>query len=343
MTSPVAHSPKTAPDPGGVTPSSLDVRGIDLADAARELGEVPSPPKSPPPRLPLTPLEIAALLAIILIWGINNVAAKLATNAWPPMFVGAIRFSLALMVLVPFLKPPIPRLKDMAGLALCCGPLHFGVLYLSYSMAHNVSALSVALQIWIPFSTLFAWLLLGEALSAPILLGMGAAFLGVVVMIGDPAALQDWPAILVSVGASAFWALGTILARKIQGVRPQKMQAMIAILAAPSFLLVSSLVEGNPLVLIRQGTVLSWAAVIWAGLISTVFATGLMFWLVQRRQAGEVTPYFLATPLVSVLLGVGFLGDAFTLRMMLGALLVLGGVGFVALAGRIQKRAKTEI
>ena len=85
---------------------------------------------------------------------------------------------------------------------------------------------------------------------------------------------------------------------------------------------------------LQQATPLIWATILWAALISTVIATGLLFWLVQRREAGRVTPYLLSTPIVSIGIGVAFLGDVLTAQIVVGACATIGGVAVVALAER---------
>ncbi len=60
----------------------------------------------------------------------------------------------------------------------------------------------------------------------------------------------------------------------------------------------------------------------------------MVFWLVQQREAGRVTPYFLATPVVSILIGWLWLGDVLTVQILTGAALTMGGVAVVALAER---------
>jgi O-acetylserine/cysteine efflux transporter len=70
-----------------------------------------------------------------------------------------------------------------------------------------------------------------------------------------------------------------------------------------------------------------------------VIATGLLFWLVQRREAGRVTPYLLATPVVSIAIGAGLMGDVLTPQILAGAAATIGGVGLVALAESRLKRA----
>ena len=57
---------------------------------ARLMTDVPA--RSTKPHA-LTGLEIAAILAIIVTWGINNAAGKLATETMPPLLVGARQHS----------------------------------------------------------------------------------------------------------------------------------------------------------------------------------------------------------------------------------------------------------
>jgi O-acetylserine/cysteine efflux transporter len=47
-----------------------------------------------------------------------------------------------------------------------------------------------------------------------------------------------------------------------------------------------------------------------------------------------VTPYLLATPVVSILIGWGFMGDVLTVQILTGATLTMAGVAVVALAER---------
>lgn len=282
----------------------------------------------------LTPIEMAAILAVLVIWGVNNAAAKVATEVMPPLLVGSLRFGLAAACLVWFVRPPFPNWKSLAIIVLVGGPLHYGLIYLAFWLAQDVSPVSVATQLWIPFTALFAFLILGERLSRLALAGMLVAFLGVVWMTLDPHALEDWKAILVGAAGSAAWALTTVIARRTTSIPPLKMQGLLAMVALPSLALASATFERGQIAAMVQATALVWACVIWAGVISSVVATSLVFWLVQKREAGRVTPYLLATPLVSIALGWGFMGDVLTAQILTGAALTMGGVAVVAIAER---------
>lgn len=283
---------------------------------------------------PLTLLEVGAIVAIVVIWGANNAAAKVATETLPPLLTGALRFAIASVCLVPFVRPPFPNWKSLLVIVGLGGPIHYGLIYIGFWLADDVSPASVAAQLWIPFTALFAFLLLGERLTRFALLGLVVALVGVAWMAADPHALHDWPALLVIIAASAAWAMTTVIARRTTSIPPLKMQGLLALTALPTLALGSAIFERDQIELIRSATPLVWATLLWAGILSSVAATTLVFWLVQKREAGRVTPYFLATPVVSIAIGWGFLGDVLTPQILFGAALTMGGVAVVALAER---------
>ena len=286
------------------------------------------------PHSPLTLLEIGAIVAIVVIWGANNAAAKVATEVLPPLLTGAIRFAIAALCLIPFVRPPFPNWKSLVLIVILGGPLHYGLLYLGFALAQDVSPVSVASQLWIPFTALFAFLLLGERLSIAALVGMVVSLAGVAWMAADPHALLDWPAILLVIAASAFWGATTVIARRTTSIPPLKMQGLLAFVALPTLAFGSAVFETGQVEAVGAATPLIWFCLLWAGVISSVFATSMVFWLVQKREAGRVTPYFLATPVVSIGIGWGLLGDVLTPQILTGAALTMAGVAVVALAER---------
>jgi O-acetylserine/cysteine efflux transporter len=291
---------------------------------------------------PLTLIEVAAIAAVVVIWGVNNAAAKLGTETLPPLLMGAMRFGLAAACLIPFVRPPFPNWKSLLIIVGVGGPIHYGLIYLAFWLAQDVSPVSVAAQLWVPFTALFAFLLLGEKLSKFALIGMGVAFAGVAWMTLDPHAIEDWKAILVAMAASCAWALTTVIARRTTSIPPLKMQGLLALVALPSLAFASAIFETGHWQAVQQADAMVWASVIWAGLVSSVLATTLVFWLVQKREAGRVTPYLLATPVVSILIGWGFMGDVLTAQILTGAALTMGGVAIVALAERGLRAGATK-
>lgn len=286
------------------------------------------------PHSPLSLLEIGAILVIIVTWGVNNAAGKLATETMPPLMVGALRFAIATVCLAGFVRPPFPDWKSLLLIVVIGGAVQYGLLYTAYWLAQDVSPVTVANQLWIPMTSLFAFLLLKEKLSRAAMVGMAVAFAGVGWMMLDRHALQDWRAILVGIAAGAAWALTTVVARRTTSIPPLKMQGLLAAGTLPIMAFGSAVFEHGQVEAIRYATPLVWVSLFWAGIVSSVFATTLLFWLVQKREAGRVTPYLLATPVVTILIGWLFMGDVLTPQILTGAALAMGGVAVVALAER---------
>ena len=291
---------------------------------------------APPPAKPhaMTGLEIAAIAAIIIVWGVNNAGAKLATEQLSPLLVGAIRFGIATACLIVFVRPPFPDWRSLTLIVLLGGPIQYGLAYTAYWLATDVSPVTVANQLWIPFTALFAFLILGERLNKAALVGMGVAFVGVAWMTLDAHALQDWKAILVAIAAGAAWGVTPVVARRTTSIPPLTMQGLLALGAFPVMAFGSAVFEHGQWEAVKAATPLVWASLLWAGITSSVLATTLLFWLVQRREAGRVTPYLLVTPVVSMLIGWGFMGDVLTPQILTGSAIAMGGVALVALAER---------
>jgi len=288
---------------------------------------------------PLLPLEWAAIVGIVLVWGVNNIAAKYMTQNVPPIFMGGVRFAVALLFLFPFIKPPFPDLKRLFVILLLIGPLNAGLIYLGFSRVHSLSAFIVSLQLWVPFTALFAWLILGEAMVGLQLLGLVIAFGGIAWMTLTPGTQGDIPGILVGVAASICWALGTILVRQVPGIRALKLQGLTALLSAPLMIAVAFGTEKNIVPSVVAAPMMVWVCVVWAAVLSTVGATAIMFWLVQRREPGRIMPYFLMTPLVSAVISVLFMGEIITWQVAMGGAATLAGVALVALSERRMAKA----
>ncbi|WP_269716457.1 DMT family transporter [Caulobacter sp. NIBR2454] len=287
---------------------------------------------------PFTLVEVGAIATIILVWGVNNAAAKVATAELPPLFVAGFRFLIALVVLLPLLRPPFPDLRRMWPIVILSGPIHFAFVYIGFGLAEQLSPLVVASQLWIPFTVLFAWRVLGERMTRAAALGLAVAFAGVTWMTLDPHTATDFIPIVLIITGAAIWALATVLVRRLPSVRPLKMQALTSLVAAPLLLGAAFGFEPNLKAQVMDASPLAWACVVFAGLASSIGASSLLFWLVQRREPSRVTPFFLLTPLVSCTIGILLMGDKVTVQLIGGGMATLAGVAIVTFDERRRAR-----
>jgi O-acetylserine/cysteine efflux transporter len=282
------------------------------------------------------PLDLLQLVSIALIWGVNNVFAKLTVDALPALMTVALRFILVFVALAIWLKPPPKgRLGLFFLMLLCVGPLHFGIQYVGLKLAHDLSPMVVVMQLWAPSSVVFAALLLRENVSPLRWAGVGVAFLGAASMNFDPAVFaQGWA--LACVGAaSAMYGLGTVLVRRLGGgLDPWATQAWIALITAPTLGLASFAFESGHADAARSAHWSVWVFIAFGAIVSSIVASAFMFRLVQRYEVSRTTPYLLMTPVITFTLAAVVLGDRITPQIIAGAAATLAGVALVALAER---------
>jgi O-acetylserine/cysteine efflux transporter len=288
------------------------------------------------PSRAFAPLDFLQLISIALIWGVNNILAKIAVDSLTPMLTLVFRFALVVPLLVFWLKPPPrERWKPFALMLLFVGPLHFGIQYVALAWADEIAPMVVAMQLWAPASVVFAALVLKEHVTRLRWAGVAVAFIGVAAMTFDPAVFaQGGPLVLVVIAACCY-GLGTVLVRRIGGgVDAWSMQAWIAIVTTPTMLLGTVVFERGQVEAIANATWLTWFAIGFGAIVSSIVANAFMFSLVQKYEVSRTTPYLLMTPVISFALAAIALGDVITPQIIAGAAATMGGVALVALAER---------
>ncbi|MEZ6021989.1 MAG: DMT family transporter [Hyphomonadaceae bacterium] len=287
------------------------------------------------------PLDFAQLIAVALIWGFNNIFAKIAVDAFPAMVTVVLRFLIVLVALGVFIKPP-PRGKwgAFALMIVFIGPLHFGIQYVGLKLAHDVSPMVIAMQLWAPASVVFAALLLKEVVSPLRWAGVAVAFLGAASMNFDPAVWAQAGALALVSLASASYGLGTVLVRRMGGgldpwatFKLWWRSPACVLPSAGSFAFESDQSEA-----LRNAPWYAWACIAFGGLVSSIVASAFMMQLVQKYEVSRTTPYLLMTPVISFAVASLLLGDRITPQIAIGGAATIGGVALVALAERRLKR-----
>ncbi|MDX2234858.1 MAG: DMT family transporter [Hyphomonadaceae bacterium] len=298
------------------------------------MAQTPEDNSTAPADPPIAAGDFAALLAIAVIWGLNNLFAKVAVDAMPPLLTAGLRFTIALAVLFPLLKAPKAGMGMLALVAILTGLVHQGIQYAGLALATDLAPMVIAMQIWIPASVGFAALWLRERAGPWRLAGMGAAFAGLAAMAGDPAVFSQIGALALVALAAAIYGAAAVLVRRAPVVHPLTYQAWIAAFAAPGLFLASATFETGQMTAMAAAPWTIWAAIAFAALASSVAANALMFRLVQRYAVARTTPYLFLSPLIGVALGVVVLDDPLTWQFLLGGGLTMAGVALVALAER---------
>jgi len=165
----------------------------------------------------------------------------------------------------------------------------------------------------------------------PITLGIGIAFGGALLIIGEPKLQGDLVYAFMVIGGAFTWAVGQIMIKKLGDLGGFKLISGVAVFATPQLYIASLLFESDQLRQIQTAGVDAWGAVVYLGLIMTALAYALWYRLLGRYSVNQVMPFLLLLPVTSVFGGIFFLGESLTLKIALGGSLAILGVAMITI------------
>jgi len=267
-------------------------------------------------------------LVVCLAWGLNAVAAKIGVTYIPPVFFTALRFVFVLMFLLPWLKPVPGRWGVLIPAVFFMGALHFALIFTGAKLS-DASTMVVVNQLYVPISVLLAMVWLGEAVPLRRWLGIALAFCGVIVFSLDASVASHWPGVFVLFVDAISMAIGTVLLRRLSGVKPLVMQAWMAALGIPFLFLTSLFVESGQLAALAAAPWPAWAALAYTVVAASLIGHTAYYILLQHYEVSLVGSVLLLGPAIGVLGGVAILGEPFTPMIVAGTAMTLFGVAVV--------------
>ncbi|MSP50464.1 MAG: DMT family transporter [Alphaproteobacteria bacterium] len=276
--------------------------------------------------------DLVLVLLISLAWGLTFIAGKVGLREIPPVWFTGLRFVMLIAVLAPLLRVVPKQMPRILAVSFFCGALHFSLQYTALKLADDVSTIAIVSQVTLPFAVILAVVFLGERLSPLRLVGIVAAFAGVVVIGFDPRVFSYANAVILVMVASLSMALAQVLMRGLGNVGVFNLQAWVALVSAPILLALSLILETGQVEAMAAASPLAWGALTFTALGSSLLGFAGMYHLLRRYPVSLVTPMFLLAPVFGVVAGIVVLGDVVTARILIGAAVTLSGVLVVALA-----------
>ena len=290
-------------------------------------------------RLLAHPYLLLSLAA--LFWGGNTIVGRWLRDYLSPVDINLIRWSLALMILLPFCWGPLWRERALMRrhwlLIVLLGVTGVAVfqtlLYLSLqtTSAINASLITSTCPIMI---TLGNGLLYREWLSAKATLGVLISLIGVVVLIShgqwaNVANLQFYPGDLWMLLANLVWAIYSIGLRHKPAQLSQASLLLSTAIVGLLVLLPWGLLETNS----RDFQPLN--TTVYLNLFYVVLFPSILAFICWNRGvaligSGQAGIFLHLIPVFTAGLSVIFLGEGVAAYHLLGALLVFGGIALTA-------------
>ena len=283
----------------------------------------------------VAPRDLAFLVVINLIWGLNLVASKLGVAHFPPVLFTALRFTLLGVLVLPFLRWHPGRMQRLLIAALFSGGVCFALLFMGVERVRHASSVAIASQLGVPFTTLLSVLFLGEQVHWRRWLGIGLAFTGVAIIGFEPGAHADRVGLALVVASALVGAVGIIVVKGLStSLRPLELQAWFAWSGIPLLYFMTFWLEDGQAAAIASATLRDWASVAFTAIAASLVAHTGFYYLVRRYPVTSLSPLTLLSPVFGVAFSAWLLGDPITGRIVAGGLVTLSGVLIIVLRER---------
>lgn len=291
---------------------------------------------SPAPALPWRHLLLA--LAVVAVWGTNFVVIRVALDSLPPLLLGALRFSLALLPAALVLRRPAVPWRTLASYGLLIGAGQFGLLFVAMDGHISPGLASLVVQLQVFFTIGLAMARHGERVRGFQLaaLVMAAAGLGIIASHTDGSTTPL--GVLLVLAAGACWAGGNLVNKSAGRVDMLAFVVWASAFSVPPLLLLSLWLEGPAAIAqgLRAADAATWAAVLWQSVGNTLFGYAAWGWLLARHPAATVAPMALLVPVFGMGSSWALLGEPLPAWKLLAAALVLAGLALNLLWPRVQ-------
>jgi O-acetylserine/cysteine efflux transporter len=267
------------------------------------------------------PLEDTRVLATVLcvIWGLMFVIQRLALEDAPPLWVAAGRAAVGAVVLVAFAG----RLRELSRRGVAIAAVlgitnQFAFLGLQVAGLRTVGAGPAAAIIYLQpvLVVLASGPLLGEQLTPRRIAGALLGFAGVAVVGLHQSAEASATGVLLLLGGAVSWTAGAIVTSATN-------EPIVPLVVGQHFvgapLLVAAAALTEPFPALTTQLVL---CILFAGVFGSAFAWMLWSLLLQRGEAGVVSTWLFAVPMLAAVLGVVLLGEPMSVALAIGIALV---------------------
>ena len=181
-------------------------------------------------------------LIVMVIWGFNFAVAKFGLREFSPMFLMCLRFVGVAVVLLPFVRVPWGQMKEIFILSVLLGSLHFPLMFTGLTGVDAATA-SIAIQLQVPFSSILAAVLYRDKLGWKRGLGMAISFGGVIVIAGEPRALDNTFYLGLVIVAALVFSIVNIQIKRIGNINGFTLNGWMAVMAAPQLLVATLVME----------------------------------------------------------------------------------------------------
>ena len=280
-------------------------------------------------------------LTVVLIWSTTPLGIVWSSESVHPTMAVLLRMLIAVILgsIILFLKkiefprnPTAYRLYLYSGMGIFIGMLftYLSAQYLSSGLISLVFGLSPII------SGLLAHKILDESkFNKTKKLALTMALIGLGFVCSDSISLNShsWRGLVLILIAVTFFSLSGVLNKSVKiNIHPLAITIGGLTITIPFFILAWYFLDGE--LPIEQWQARSIAAIVYLGIFGSLIGFVGYFYILQKLSATTVSLVTLITPIIAILLGIYFNNESVTKHLMLGATLVVVGLGLFLFGGK---------
>jgi drug/metabolite transporter (DMT)-like permease len=286
---------------------------------------------------PQSPWISAMPFVFVIIWSTGFIVAKYGLPYAPPLTFLLLRFAGVLAVLLPLvllMRAPWPRRQmrhiAVAGILVQAGYLAGVWCAIKLGMPAGLSALIVGMQ---PILTAFAAPLVGESVRGRQWIGLMFGLCGVGLVVANKITLigLSWESIALCILALLSITVGTLYQKRYCARFDLRTGTIIQFAASMLVVLPFAIAfeDLTPALETVQWTTRFIGALMWSIIALSIGAIFLLFALIRKSAATQVTSLLYLTPPTTALMAWAMFGESFSIIGLLGMVLAVIGVALV--------------
>lgn len=269
-----------------------------------------------------------ALLTVYIVWGSTYFAIRIALESFAPFWLMGSRFLVAGAVLFVWLKwrgapsPSWRQWRDGAavGVLLLGGGMGMVAVAEQY-VSSGMTAVFIASS---PLMFAVWGGLFGDWPTRLQWVGIAAGFMGALLLASGSEFSAHPVGVLALIGAISCWTLGSVLSQKKLKLAPGAMGFASEMLAGGIFLTIAAWLSGEDFSApLSSNALLAWLYLITAG---SLVAFSAYMYLLSKVPHALASSYAYVNPVIAVILGSLFGGEAIGLREAVAMTVILGSV-----------------
>ena len=295
---------------------------------------------------------LAAFAVIYLVWGSTFLAIRVGVREVPPFVLAGMRFVAAGILLYVWMRlkgTPSPTRREWAAAIVLAVPvfvLDYGLVF--WAESRVPSGVTAVMMATIPvFMTLSEIMFMKtQRLTVRLGLALVVGMVGVGVLVSHNASFGDapidrWGAVALIVAAVS-WSIGSAVTRKLPLPASKAMSSGAQMLSGGVLLSLVGLVLGEFRGLhLRAVSTAAWVSLVYLVFAGSILAFTAYVWLIHHESPTKVGTYAYVNPVVAVILGYFFAGEAVGLRTICGTGLVLVSVVVITTAKKQATRTES--